>query len=81
MRNDLDTCRLGLTVSRKVGGAVRRNRVKRMLREVFRYNRPELTPHLDVVVLAKPGIHVRSVADLEAEFLADFRDLARKVRP
>jgi ribonuclease P protein component len=79
MRNDLETCRLGLTVSRKVGGAVRRNRVKRMLREVFRYNRAALAPHLDLVVLAKPGIHARALADLQAEFLADFRDLARKV--
>jgi ribonuclease P protein component len=79
MRNELDTSRLGLTVSRKVGGSVQRNRVKRMLREVFRYNRAALTPHLDLVVLAKPGIQMRAVAQLQAEFLSDFRELARKV--
>jgi ribonuclease P protein component len=47
--------RLGLSVSRKVGDAVVRNRVKRALREQFAALVPALPPGLDVVVIARPG--------------------------
>jgi ribonuclease P protein component len=47
--------RLGLSVSRKVGGAVERNRVKRMLREAFARVEPELRSDQDVVVVARPS--------------------------
>jgi ribonuclease P protein component len=46
--------RLGLSVSRKVGGAVERNLVKRLLREGFARFEPELDPTQDVVVVARP---------------------------
>lgn len=76
--NDLGYCRLGLTVSRKVGGAVKRNRVKRLLREVFRRNRAGLTPGMDLVVNARPSIAARGYGELEQEFLRSISSLARR---
>ena len=57
-RDDLPAgapARLGLSVSRKVGGAVERNRVKRALREQFAMIAPTLPGGIDVVVIARPG--------------------------
>jgi ribonuclease P protein component len=55
--------RLGLSVSRKVGGAVERNLVKRLLREAFALEGRRLPPEVDVVVVARP--EARVLADRE----------------
>jgi len=47
--------RLGLSVSRKVGGAVERNSVKRLLREAFAIESERLPIGSDAVVIARPG--------------------------
>ncbi len=47
--------RLGLSVSRKVGDAVTRNRIKRVLREEFANHAASVSSELDVVVIARPG--------------------------
>jgi ribonuclease P protein component len=51
--NDLGYCRLGLSVSRKVGNAVRRNRLRRICREAFRLTKHELPGGLDLVLIPK----------------------------
>jgi len=47
--------RLGVTASKKVGGAVQRNRVKRLVREFFRRNYEKLDPQVDISIIAKKG--------------------------
>lgn len=77
--NNAGRPRLGLTVSRRIGGAVERNRVKRVLREVFRRNRCVLAAPLDLVVVARSGIEQRSLAELSQEFVRRCKDLARRL--
>ena len=48
--------RLGLSVSRRVGGSVERSRVKRVLREAFKAEREQLSPAADYVLVARPAL-------------------------
>jgi ribonuclease P protein component len=63
-----DRVRLGITVSRQVGKAVRRNRIKRLVREVFRQHRELFPDQADVVVIAKNSCDVTSLSEVHAEF-------------
>ncbi len=51
--NQLDCCRLGITVTRQVGKANTRNRIKRLAREYFRLNRHGFEKKLDISIIAK----------------------------
>ncbi len=62
-RADDEGPRLGLSVSRRVGGAVDRNRVKRVLREAFWAEAPRLPAGSDYVVVARPD--ARDLAERE----------------
>ena len=52
-KNHLNTNRVGVTVSKKLGGAVVRNRVRRRLREVYRLQESLFSPGWDIVVVAR----------------------------
>ena len=64
--NGLPYPRLGLSVGRKLGGAVVRNRWKRLLREAFRLSRPRLPAGLDLVVIPRAGKDPALAALLES---------------
>ena len=53
--NRLQANRVGLTVSKKLGKAHVRNRVRRRLREIYRLNEELFTPGWDIVVVARSG--------------------------
>jgi len=76
-RNGLGHARLGITVSKRVGNSVRRNRLKRLVREVYRLNRDLFPVFLDVVVVAKKTATVDAYADVRAELLGAARKLRR----
>jgi ribonuclease P protein component len=68
--------RFGVTVSRKVGGAVLRNKVKRWVRESCRRMRRELPPGVDLVVVARPSAARAGYGPTAAELA----NLARRLR-
>jgi len=59
--------RLGITASRKVGGAVIRNRIKRFVREFFRQHQHRIVPARDVLVIVRPGAAALRYADVERD--------------
>lgn len=65
--NSLGHSRLGITLSRKIGPAVKRNRTRRRLREIFRRNPPMRQAGLDLVVHGKPGIAAIDSREMELE--------------
>lgn len=74
--NDLEHPRMGMTVSKKVGGAVLRVRLKRRIREIFRrWSERSRLPAFDLVVHVKPQMATASFEQIQSEL----RRLLRKL--
>jgi len=78
--NGLDRDRLGIVASRRVGGAVVRNRAKRRLRELFRREEPDCAhargrQPMDVVAIARAELATAPFAAVESDFQAALRKL------
>ncbi len=65
--NELNRCRLGITVTRRVGKSITRNRIKRLAREYFRQNRQIFREKWDISIIAK-----QQAADVPNEKLSMF---------
>lgn len=79
-RNDVGTTRLGIVASRKLGDAVRRNRAKRLIRQMFRQS-TSLPPTLglDVVVIPRRELFDAAYLALEADFRGTVQRCASRV--
>ena len=73
-KNRTTANRVGVTVGKKLGGAVVRNRVRRRLREVYRLNEEKFLPGWDIVVVARS----RAVEAPFPALMKGYLDLARK---
>ncbi|MBS0264385.1 MAG: ribonuclease P protein component [Planctomycetes bacterium] len=74
--------RLGLSVSKKNGNAIRRNRWKRLLREAFRLSQDRLPPGMDLVLVPVPvpaGGRHPTLEDLRDSLLQGARTIARRL--
>ena len=69
-RNRLGRNEVGITVSKKLGGAVIRNRTRRRIREVYRLNEELLTPGWDIVIVARTKAVEAAFGQLTAAFLS-----------
>ena len=78
--NSLDRTRFGLSVSKKLGNAVRRASIKRRLREAFRLSQHDLPIGLDLVLIPQRESAISSaVADYRKSLLELARRLARRI--
>lgn len=65
LRNELDYSRFGFVVSKRLGKAVQRNRIKRRLREVTRLRLAQIKPGFDLVFIARQPINQASYSQIE----------------
>ena len=78
LANQLSFGRLGIAATKKLGGAVVRNRAKRLIREVFRRNK--VAPGFDVVVIPKRELLDASLTVLEADYRTTLERTIRRSR-
>jgi ribonuclease P protein component len=67
--NQAQEPRLGITVTRKIGNSVHRNRSRRLAREVFRKNKWRVPPGIDIVINVKKDLSEAGFELLEKDFL------------
>lgn len=79
-KNRTDTNRVGITVSKKLGKAVIRNRVRRRIREAYRLNEEKFLPGWDIVIVARSRAVEVSFQKLSESLLslAERSDLLQK---
>lgn len=67
--NGTDTCRLGVSVSKKVGNSIVRHRLARLIREAFRLNINHIPDGYDVVFVARAGLKDKGYKETESAMI------------
>jgi ribonuclease P protein component len=67
--NGLDSSRFGWSIKKALGSAVRRNRIRRRLREILRLHRQEIAPGWDIVIHPRSSAATAQFSALQAELL------------
>jgi len=58
---EVEQFRMGVSVSKKLGNAVVRNRMRRVLKEIVRHNKDKIVPHIDFILIARmPSVSMTS---------------------
>lgn len=74
-KNNSQISRLGITVSTKIGKAVKRNRVRRRFREIYRNNKSALADGYDIIMVARVKSRYSSYQELEADYISLLKKL------
>ena len=69
LKNDSDSLRIGISVSKKVGNSIIRHRLTRLIREAYRLNRENFETGYDIVVVARPAAKGQGYGEMESAFL------------
>ena len=69
LENQLDSNRLGISVSKKVGNSVIRHHLTRLIRESYRLNKEMFNSGLDIVVIARESAKYRKYKEIESALL------------
>nr|WP_237691053.1 ribonuclease P protein component [Paenibacillus caui] len=75
-RPEVEQFRLGVSVSKKVGNAVVRNRMRRLIKEIVRLNKDKLNEHVDIIFIVRKGALEMSYGDLQKSVLHALRKAA-----
>lgn len=78
LRKDSDIRRLGVIASRRVGGAVQRNRCKRLLREAFRLNQEALPAGSDLVLISRRRLLGMKYPEVREQFMYAVNKAAKR---
>ncbi|MDO7906159.1 ribonuclease P protein component [Paenibacillus sp. JX-17] len=68
-RREVEQFRVGVSVSKKVGNAVVRNRMRRLVKEIVRHHESEIIEHIDLIFIVRKGALSMSYQELEKSLL------------
>jgi len=81
LSNDLSFSRVAVVASKKIGNAVKRNKIKRRMRTLFRRNKHLLGSPLDFVFISRKEMRAATWPDLQSDFLAAVNAVGRRRQP